>query len=426
MRSDVSGHRAAATENDLPPRLPRGFVPGLLGAYFGLFLAVLTPVMVSMAFKLQHITESSQRATAALGLVAGSGAVVGMVVHPVAGRLSDRTRSVFGRRRPWILGGAITGVIGLGCVGFATNVPMVLIGWCVAQAGFNSAMTAVQAAVADQVPSDRLGRISGLAGVTTPLSILAGSVLITVLAGDVVRFVVPGLIALVLVIPLLVRLDDQRFDGVAEPYGPRQFVSSFAFDPRKHPSFSWVMVSRFLVMFGYAGIGTFFPFFLAEKFSLAEDEVTRTVLLVNVATVACLSLSAPIGGFLSDRIGRRRPFVAVSGLVMATGLALLAFAPSLGAVIAAQGLIGLGLGAFTAVDQALSAQVLPNPQDTAKDLGLLVLAGSLPQSIGPAIAPAVIAVGSATALGGYPAWYLLGALACLGGAVSVYRVTTVR
>ncbi|WP_153808576.1 MFS transporter [Nocardia sp. SYP-A9097] len=426
MRSAVPGPRAVAPEDDPPPRLPRGFLSGVLFSYFGLYLAVLTPVMVSLAFKLQHITETSERATAALGLVAGSGAVVGMVVHPVAGRLSDRTRSVFGRRRPWILGGTIIGVIGLGCLGLAGTVPLVLLSWCVAQAGFNSALVAAQAAVADQVPRNRLGRISGLAGVTTPLSILAGSLLITVLAGDVVRFLVPGLIALVLVMPLLVRLDDPRFEGDPEPYGLRQFASSFLFDPRAHPSFSWVMLSRFLVMFGYAGIGTFFPFFLADKFALDEDAVTHAVLLVNVASVACLSLSAPIGGFLSDRIGRRRPFVAVSGLVMATGLVLLAFAPALGAVIVAQGVIGLGLGAFSAVDQALSTQVLPSPEDTAKDLGLLALAGSLPQSVGPAIAPAVIAVGNATALGGYPAWYLLGAVACLVGAVSVYRVTGVR
>ncbi|MEV6072409.1 MFS transporter [Nocardia sp. NPDC052001] len=426
MRSDASGHRATASEGELPPELPRGFLSGLLLSYFGLYLAVLTPVMVSMAFKLEHITDSSQRATAALGLVAGVGAVVGMIVHPVSGRLSDRTRSRFGRRRPWILGGTITGVIGLGCVGLAPNVPLVLISWCLAQAGLNAAMTAVQAAVADQVPRDRLGRISGLAGVTTPLSILAGSVLITVLSGDVPRFLVPGLIALVLVFPLLLRLDDRPFEGVLEPYGWQQFSRSFGFDPRKHASFSWVMASRFLVMFGYAGIGTFFPFFLAEKFALAEREVTRTVLLVNVATVVSLSLSAPIGGFLSDRIARRRPFVAVSGLIMAMGLALLAFAPTLGAVLLAQGVIGMGLGAFTAVDQALSTQVLPNPDDTAKDLGLLALAGSLPQSIGPVIAPAVIAVGNATALGGYSAWYLLGAVACLAGAVSIYRVTAVR
>ncbi|WP_405497252.1 MFS transporter [Nocardia sp. NBC_00511] len=426
MRSDVSGQHTTTPESELPSELPRGFLSSLLLSYFGLYLAVLTPVMVSMAFKLERITESSQHATAALGLVAGSGAIVGMIVHPVTGRLSDRTRSAFGRRRPWILGGTIVGAIGLGCVGLAPNVPLVLIGWCIAQAGLNAAMTAAQAAIADQVPRDQLGRISGLAGVTTPLSILAGSVLVTVLAGDVARFLVPGLVALVLVLPLLVRLDDERFEGAAEPFGPRQFVGSFAFDPRRHPSFSWVMVSRFLVMFGSAGIGTFFPFFLVEKFDLAEDQVTHTVLQVNVATVLCLSLSAPLGGFLSDRIGRRRPFVAVAGLVMATGLALLAFAPTLGAVIAAQGVIGLGLGAFAAVDQALSTQVLPNPEDTAKDLGLLTLAGNLPQSIGPVIAPAIIALGSATALGGYPAWYLFGAVVCLAGAVSVYRVTGVR
>lgn len=57
-----------------------------------------------------------------------------------------------------------------------------------------------------------------------------------------------------------------------------------------------------------------------------------------------------------------------------------------------------------------------------KDIGVLTAANSLPQSI----APLVIGLGSMTALGGYPTWYLFGALVALSGAVVVYRVRGVR
>jgi MFS family permease len=179
-------------------------------------------------------------------------------------------------------------------------------------------------------------------------------------------------------------------------------------------------------MFGYAGIATFLPFYLTEKFRLTEQGAISTILLANLASTVAMVISSPIGGFLSDRIGKRRPFVAVAGLIMVVGLVILAFAPSVALVILAQAIIGLGAGAFFSVDLALATQVLPNPDDTAKDLGVLNIANALPQSIAPAIAPPVIALGAATAIGGYSVWYLFGAFIALLGAVLVYRIKGVK
>ncbi|WP_284294942.1 MFS transporter [Luteimicrobium album] len=134
----------------------------------------------------------------------------------------------------------------------------------------------------------------------------------------------------------------------------------------------------------------------------------------------------PLGGVLSDRFGKRRPFVAIAGLVMVVGLAVLAFAPNIGTLVLAEAIIGFGAGSFLSVDLALATQVLPNPDDTAKDLGVLNIANALPQSIAPAIAPAILAVGNAIGLGGYTFWYLVGAVVALAGAVLVYRIKGVK
>lgn len=407
-------------------REPRGFITLYVLANFGIYIAIMAPVMFSLAFKLQHITGSVPAATGAIGLVTGSGALVALLIHPLTGRLSDRTRSRFGRRRPWIVGGVLAGTVGLGLLGLAETVPLVLATWCVVQASFGVAAAAVAALVPDNVPHHRLGRVSGIAGVAVPMAILAGSVIAALIPNDFLRFLVPGLLAVVFALPLCLKLDDPPLIGETPRFRVRDVVGSFAFDPRKNPDFTWAMVVRFLVMFGYAGISTFFPFFLSEKLGYTEAETAHAVLLSNLVSVVCLCISAPIGGALSDRIGRRRPFVALAGAVMALGLVLLALAPSLGIVLIGQGVVGLGLGAFTAVDLALSTQVLPNARERARDLGLLSLASSLPQSVGPAIAPFVIAVGSATAIGGYSVWYLLGAVIALAGGLAVYRIRGVR
>lgn len=55
---------------------------------------------------------------------------------------------------------------------------------------------------------------------------------------------------------------------------------------------------------------------------------------------------------------------------------------------------GLGFGVYMAVDLALVADVLPDRDKNAKDLGVLNIAGALPPSIAPAIAPAILAIGN--------------------------------
>lgn len=410
-----------------PARTPRGYTPGLAAVNFGVLLALLTPVLVSMAFKVQHLSSSTEEATGQLGLILGIGALFALVANPLAGRLSDRTSSRFGMRRPWILGGSIVGVGAFLLVGAATSLWVVLVGWCLAQASFNAVLAAANATLPDQVPAASRGKVSGIVGVTTPLAILGGSFLINFIGDDVLRFLVPGLLALVLAVVFVLVLKDRRLaEKPKQRFTVGQFFGSFVFNPRKHPDFGWTWLTKFFVMFGYAGIATFLPFYLTEKFRLTEQGAISTILLANLASTVAMVISSPIGGFLSDRLGKRRPFVAAAGVIMVVGLVILAFAPSVGIVILAQAVIGLGAGAFFSVDLALATQVLPNADDTAKDLGVLNIANALPQSIAPAIAPSIIAIGTATAIGGYSVWYLFGAFIALLGAVLVYRIKGVK
>lgn len=418
----TTGFKAPGTT---PTRTPRGYAPGLAAVNFGVFLALLTPVMVSMAFKIQRIDPVTTEAS--LGLVMGVGAAFALVANPLVGRLSDRTTSSWGMRRPWILGGAIVGLGGFVLIGVATSIWVVLLAWCLVQAAMNAVLAAANATLPDQVPASSRGKVSGLVGITTPIGILAGSFIVNFLPGDFERFVVPGVIALVLVIVFVLILKDRRLtQKPAERFTIGTFFGSFVFNPRKHPDFGWTWLTKFFVMFGYAGIATFLPLYLITRFGLDEQGAVSTILLANLASMAAMAISSPLGGYLSDRIGKRRPFVAVAGLVMVVGLVILAVAPSVEIVIVAQAIIGLGAGSFLSVDLALATEVLPNPDDVAKDLGVLNIANALPQSIAPAIAPGIIALGAATPLGGYPTWYLFGALVALAGAVLVYRIKGVE
>jgi MFS family permease len=406
-----------------PARTPRGFTPALAGVNFGVFVALLTPVMVSMAFKIQHISATPEDATGSLGLVLGVGALFALIANPLAGRLSDRTTSRFGMRRPWILSGAVVGLAGFALIGVATSVWVVLLAWCLVQASLNAMLAAANATLPDQVPAESRGRVSGVVGITTPLAILAGTTLVNFLTADFARFFVPGAIAVVLAVLFVLVVKDRRLDEKpAQRFTIGQFFGSFVFNPAKHRDFGWTWLTKFFIMFGYAGIATFLPFFLTERFALDEQGAIGVILAANVASTIAMVISSPLGGYLSDKLGKRRVFVAAAGLIMVVGLVLLAVAPSITMVIVAQTIIGFGAGSFFSVDLALATEVLPNKADTAKDLGVLNIANALPQSIAPAIAPSIIAIGAATPLGGYTVWYLFGAIVAFFGAVLVYRI----
>jgi len=70
----------------------------------------------------------------------------------------------------------------------------------------------------------------------------------------------------------------------------------------------------------------------------------------------------------------------------------IAFASNFNGYLVGMAIGGLGIGLYMAVDLALVADVLPDKDNNAEDLGVLNIAGALPSSIAPAIAPVILAV----------------------------------
>src|SRR3954467_14020747 len=129
----------SSVSNDVLPR--RGLVAFYALGYVGDYVALITPVATTLALKIAELDPSGKEAT--LGLVSAVGALFALLTNPLAGALSDRTTSRFGRRRPFIVIGTAAGVVGLAVVGFGASIPIVLIGWSIAQIGFNLVLAAL-------------------------------------------------------------------------------------------------------------------------------------------------------------------------------------------------------------------------------------------------------------------------------------------
>ncbi|MET7639210.1 MFS transporter [Streptomyces sp. NPDC005438] len=413
-----------------PPPTDKATTPhGTLGGPFvlrlgianlGLFAALMTPVILTMTLRVEQVTPHDRERT--LGLVLGVGAVVALLANPLAGRLSDRSRSRHGRRRPYLVGGALLGGLGLLVVTLAPNTPTLLAGWCLAQVGYNCAFAALLATIPDQVPRDDRGKASAAVGVSMTL----GVTLAVLFAGAVpvpVGLLAPALLALATLGLFAHRLPDQVPDDDPGPFSARAFLGGLAFHPRRHPDFGWAWLTKFLVLLGGTAPLTYIALYVPHQLDTTASEAAGTVSLLLAASALVNASSAALGGWISDRLRRRKPLVIAGGLTIATGLATLIGADALPGLILAQLVLGIGAGLFGAVDTAMITEVLPDPDNPAKDLGVVNIANALPQSVMPLMAPVLLSVGT------HPNYALLfgtSAACALLGSVLVTRIRTAR
>ena len=143
------------------------FVAGYALAYMSVALMLIAPLLVTMALKVRSLVGSEQ-APDSLALVAGVGGLLSLVGNPFFGRLSDRTSSPLGMRRPWMLAGLGGGCLGIVVVAVAPGITVVLAGWCIAQLGFSALQSTLVAVLPDQVPVAQRGMVSGVLGVCLP------------------------------------------------------------------------------------------------------------------------------------------------------------------------------------------------------------------------------------------------------------------
>jgi len=395
---------------------------GLPIALFALFLALLPPVIVAMALKVNEVTSTADEAAAALGLILGLGALAAMVINPLVGRLSDRTGGRFGMRRPWIIGGVVLGYLALVIVATSTSVPMLVLGWMLAQVGFNSALAALMAIMPDQVPSRRRGLVAGAIGMSQYVALVAGTFIVQLFTMTAQQVLVPATIGVAIVIVFTLVFKDRVLEHKpSDSIGVLSLLGSFVFNPRKNRDLAWAWLTRFLMYGAQATASTYLTFFLINDLGMPQAEAATGVFVATLANAVGVLSTTFIAGYLSDKLGRRKMFVFIAGIVAIIGLVVIALAPTLAVVIIGQFIIGAGMGAFAAVDLALIADVLPTDEDNGKDLGVVNIAQALPQSLVPVAAPGVIAL-----TGGYAGLFITGAVVGLLGALSITRVRGVK
>ncbi|MER7187274.1 MFS transporter [Streptomyces hyaluromycini] len=398
-------------------RVGRGWTSALSLANGAIWVGWYGPLQILLASQAKDFAPGSGMSKETmLAWVTGVGAVVSLAANPVFGALSDRTTSRWGRRTPWIVAGTAGGALSLLVLAGAGGMWTMMLGWCLVQLTLNAAFAAVTAAVPDRVPRLQRGSVGGWLGAAQILGVVGGTGLATAAGGVGAGYVACAVFTALGVLPYVLRYPDLRLTAEDRPpWSWRAFLTGFWLSPRRYPDLGWAWLTRFLINLSNSLVLLYLLYYLRDRLHYSDPD--QGVLILTAVNGLTLMATVVVGGVWSDRVGRRKPFVIWSGMLMAVATALLSVWQTWPGALVASAVLGVGFGVFTSVDFALMTDVLPKAVDRGKDLGVINVANALPQVAAPALAAPIV-----TYLGGYRVLYLAAAVIGLAGAWLVRRI----
>ena len=392
--------------------------------WFGLaFLWNALHPIVLPALLLRYVPEALKNTY--LGGMTFVGLVLAMLIQPIAGALSDSTRSHWGRRRPWMLTGTLFSLVFLVLMAMAGQLWGLVAGYLLLQLASNAAHGPAQGLIPDLVPAEHRGLASGVKN----LFDMGGLVVTSLVAGQLMQDENPTLafsaIAVVLAVSAgmtLLGTREKTYIQASESSKPRSDLRTlFRVGLQQYPRYRKLLFSRFMILLGIYIVQSFAQYYIWDWLGIPDAAAVTGNLMATIGLT--LTLLVFPAGWISDRIGRMRLNIAGGGLA-AFGLALLVFAQSVTALYICGAIIGIATGTFLSVNWALATDLIPQ-DEAGKYLGLSNLAtagaGAASRLAGPII-DGLNAVITGSYIG-YPAVFLLAVCCTLAGTILLSRIT---
>ena len=125
-------------------------------------MAQLTPVQSLLPTQIDGLgpSASGTESVLAFGIISGIVGACALIAYPLIGALSDRSTSRYGRRRQWMLAGALLFAIALALLSLQSTLVGIGIFLSLPLVGFCMVWAAIAATISDQVPVDQRGFVS--------------------------------------------------------------------------------------------------------------------------------------------------------------------------------------------------------------------------------------------------------------------------
>jgi MFS family permease len=392
-----------------------------LNLQYASLVPVVIPTMILLFVGMGHTSQvgNVQQGTL-LGWLVTVASVVSLLMPPLVGELSDRTELKLGRRRPYIIIGAILWACSTPFLVVSSSIGIFLVGLAILHVGNNILAPAYQSLVPDKVPNKERGKTSGFVGALTILGTAVGLGLAALLLGSTsqrshdpalirhnagIFFIVTAAALIVGAVITVIGVHEKQYHYVPDPQvvqdrksGERRLVKFGHWfernwvEPWHAYNFRVVFFTRASIMMGLAMFMTYIEYYFAQVQHISN--FVQETALIAVLALGGGVVSGVVFGILSDRLKRRAPVVCGATICMAVASFAFVVFPStfsiwlwpLGA------LFGLGQGAFTSVDWALSIDALPSSKEVGKDLGIWDASNNLPAILGPLVGSVILLI----------------------------------
>lgn len=330
-----------------------------------------------------------------LALLGTLGAVTSTITTIIIGALSDRTRSRWGRRTPWILAGSILTaavMVGLGLIKTEEQLPIFIILWCGIQTFINMIVAPLIAVIADRVAPKHRGTISSVYAIGYVIGQYGGPVI----GGRFMSTTNPELVntgyyALAIMMLLsgpiaaILMREKSSLNMPKVNLNRQEFVKAFVFPVHRARNFYLALFGKMMINIAVTAFGVYQVFILTSGMNLGNTDAGKYISIMGTATMITAIIFSSTSGMVSDKMGTRKWPVAFAALLTALGTILPFLMKTPNSMIWYGIIAGTGSGIFFAVDQALNLEVLPNPETAAKDLGILNFANTGAQILAPVL-----------------------------------------
>lgn len=389
-------------------------------AWLAIWTVQLTPVQLLLPLQLETQGGEWIESVVWSGVVLSAGGLAGIVVAPLAGRLSDRTRWRLGRRRPWAIAGSLCAALGLLLTGTAEGPLLVGASWIIVSVGVSTASAALTALIADQLGAQR-GAASAAASSAQAVGVVVGigAVVLLGLSPGASYVLLAGLIAVIGTGTALLLPDPAPPHPALSDLHRHQALAAPRISSLLDSNFRWLVTTRFIVNLGNAFGTSLLLFFLLHGLGFPADSADVGLLVLVVIYTVFVVIASVLVGIITDRSGNRRLWTITSALVQACSGVLILINPNFVTTACAAGIMGAGYGAYMAVSLAFATDLLLDPDDHARDLSIVNNAANLGQLLGPLLGAGLVAL-----VGGFWLLFAAAAFCSVLGAAMTLRITT--
>ncbi len=289
------------------------------------------------------------------GLLISMGAFTGIFVQYLAGLISDRSNFKMGKRKPFMIMGAIVTTIAMFAMPFAPSYSSLFVIAFIFYFSLNFYQGPYYSMIPEVVDENQLGTANGFARVISVLGgafiFITGPILWNLKSGlntnHSLAFFVAGLLGIITVLVTVFFVKERKEVIERKP-------TKIAFDFIKFPSALKFFAVIFFVYLGHGSLTPFFVKYCVEGLHVSENTASTSLLML---TVVGAIFALPMG-MISDKISKK---TIMTGGIIIYGIALLAanFTSGTIALYIVMSILGIGFVTIQVTSYAILAEIVP-------------------------------------------------------------------